>query len=126
MGFLIRTAATAITFAVVAYLLPAIDYGDSIQTLIIVAVIAGLLNGFVKPIIKIFALPLTMATFGLFSVIINAAMLLLIAWVSDLFGVDFVVGGFPPEFGLGAITTALIGGILVSIVGSIVGMVIKD
>lgn len=126
MGFLIRTAATAITFAVVAYLLPGIDYGNQITTLIIVAVIAGLLNAFVKPIIKAFSLPLTMMTFGLFGIVINAAMLLLIALVADLVGVEFVVGGFPPDFGLSAITTALIGGILISIVGTIVGMVVHD
>lgn len=126
MGFLIRTAATAITFAVVAYLLPGIDYGNEITTLVIVAVIAGLLNAFVKPIIKAFSLPLTMMTFGLFGIVINAVMLLLIAFVTDLIGVEFIVGGFPPDISLSAITTAVIGGILISIVGTIVGMVVHD
>jgi putative membrane protein len=126
MGFLIRTAATAITFAVVAYLLPAISYGGEITTLIVVSVIAGLLNAFVKPIIKIFTLPLTMATLGLFGVVINAVILLLLAFVTDFLDVEFVVGGFPPDFSLSAITTAIIGGILVSIVGAIVGMVVHD
>lgn len=126
MGFLIRTAATAITFAVVAYLLPAISYGGEITTLIVVSVIAGLLNAFVKPILKIFTLPLTMATLGLFGVVINAVILLLLAFVTDFLDVEFIVGGFPPDFSLSAITTALIGGVLVSIVGAIVGMVVHD
>jgi len=126
MGFLIRTAATAITFAIVAYLLPQIDYGDSIPTLIVVAIIAGLLNGFVKPILGAFSLPLSMMTFGLFGIVINAAMLLLIAFIADVIGVTFVVGGFPPELGLSAITSALIGAVLISVVGAIVGMVVRD
>lgn len=126
MGFLIRTAATAITFAIVAYLLPQIDYGDSIPMLIVVAIIAGLLNGFVKPILGAFSLPLSMMTFGLFGIVINAAMLLLIAFIADVIGVTFVVGGFPPELGLSAITSALIGAVLISVVGAIVGMVVRD
>jgi putative membrane protein len=125
-GFLIGTAATAITFAIVAYLLPQIDYGDNLPGLIVVAIIAGVVNGFIKPIVKLFSLPLTMATLGLFGLVINAALLLLIAWLSDLVGVTFTVGGFPPDFGIDALTGALIGGIAITVVGAVVGMVVHD
>lgn len=125
-GFLIRTIATAITVAIVAYLYPAIDYGGSIPTLIVVAIIAGLINAFVKPIIGAFALPITMMTYGLFGFVINAVALLAIAFVADLVGFTFTVGGFPPDFGLSAIVAALIGSIAISIVGTLVGMVIRD
>ncbi len=125
-GFLIRTAATAITFAVVAFLLPQISYGDSIPTLIVVAIIAGLVNAYVKPIIGAFSLPLTMMTFGTFGIIVNAALLLAIAFVADLAGFEFTVGGFPPDFGLSTIVAAVIGSIAISIVGTIVGMVVRD
>ena len=125
-GFLIGTAATAITFAIVAYLLPQIDYGDNLPGLIVVAVIAGVVNGFIKPIIKLFSLPLTMATLGLFGLVINAGLLLLIAWLSDLVGVTFTVGGFPPDFGIDALVGALIGGIAITVVGAVVGMVVHD
>jgi putative membrane protein len=126
MSFIIGTIATAITFAIVAYLLPDIDYGDNIVSLLVLSVIAGVINGFIKPIVKLFSLPLTMATLGLFGLIINAALLLLLAWVSSLFNIDFTVGGFPPDFGLAAITAAFIGGIAISIVGAVVGLVIHD
>lgn len=125
-GFIIGTAATAITFAVVAYLLPQIDYGDNIPGLIVLAVIAGVVNGFIKPIIKLFSLPLTMATLGLFGLVINAGLLLLIAWIASLVNVEFTVGGYPPDFGIDAIVAAFIGGIAITIVGSIVGMVVHD
>ena len=96
-GFIIGTAATAITFAVVAYLLPQIDYGDNLPGLIVLAIIAGVVNGFIKPVVKILSLPLTMVSFGLFGLVINAALLLLIAWAADLVHVTFTVGDFPPK-----------------------------
>lgn len=126
MGFIISTIATAITFAVVAYVLPAIDFGGDLVNLLVLAVIAGLVNGLIKPIVKLFSLPLTMMTLGLFGIVINAALLLLIAWIADLVGITFTVGGFPPDFGLAAIGAALVGAIAMSIVGAIVGLVVHD
>lgn len=126
MSLIIGTIATAITFAIVAYLLPQIDYGDDVVNLLILSVVAGVLNGLVKPVVKIFSLPLTMMTMGSFGLIINAGMLLLLAFVTDLVGVDFTVGGFPPDFGLATITAAVIGGIALSVVGSVVGLVVRD
>jgi putative membrane protein len=125
-AFIVGTIATAITFAIVAYLLPQIDYGDSIPGLIVVALIAGVVNGFVKPVVKLFSLPLTMMTLGLFGLVINAVLLLLIAWVASLLGVTFTVGGFPPDISIDAIIAAIIGGIAISIVGSVVNMAVPD
>jgi putative membrane protein len=125
-GFIIGTVATAITFWVVAYLLPQIDYGGDLVGLAILAVIAGIVNGLIKPIVKLFSLPLTVMTLGLFGLVINAGMLLLIAWLSDLVGLTFSVGGFPPDLSIDALVAALIGGIAITIVGSIVGLVVHD
>ena len=125
-GFIIGTLATAVTFAIVAYLLPQIDYGDNISGLIVVALIAGVVNGLIKPIIKVFSLPLTMMTFGLFGLVINAGLLLLIAWVSSLVGITFTVGGFTPDLSIDAIVAAVIGGIAISIVGALVGRAVPD
>ncbi|MEX1172026.1 MAG: phage holin family protein [Chloroflexota bacterium] len=126
MGFIIGTIATAITFGIVAYLLPQISYGDDVVNLLVIAVIAGLVNGFIKPAIKMFSFPLTMMTFGLFGLVINAALLLVIAFIADIVGIPFTVGGFPPDFGLSTIVAAFIGAIALSIVGSIVNMVVPD
>ncbi len=126
MSFIISTIATAITFFVVAYLLPQIDFDGNIPGLLVLSVIAGLVNGLIKPIVKLFSLPLTVMTLGLFGIVINAGLLLLIAWLSDLVGIAFTVGGFPPDFSLSAIVAAFIGAIALSIVGAIVGRVVKD
>jgi putative membrane protein len=125
-GFILGTIATAITFAVVSYVLPAIDYGGDVRGLVIVSIIAGLVNGLIKPVVKILSFPLNMMTLGLFGIVINAALLLLIAWISDLFGIKFDIGGFPPHFSADTIVTAVIGGIAISVVGSLVSMAVRD
>jgi putative membrane protein len=82
------------------------------QSTIIVAVILGLLNGFVKPTISLIALPLTMLTLGLFSIVINSALLLLTSWIAKNFNeVSFYVNDF---------LSAVFGAIIISIVSIVV------
>jgi putative membrane protein len=82
---------------------------------VVVALIFGLVNTFVKPILKLLTLPITMVTLGLFLLVINALMLLLTGWISDQLDLGFVVDGFLP---------ALLGAVVVSIVGFLLSMVI--
>lgn len=82
---------------------------------VVVAVIFGLVNTFVKPILRLLTLPITMITLGLFLLVINALMLLLTGWISDQLDLGFVVDGFFP---------ALLGAIVISIVGFLLSMVI--
>jgi putative membrane protein len=125
-GFIVRTIVTAIAVAIVAYVYPAIDYGNELVNLAVVAVILGLVNGFVKPIIGLLSLPLNLMTFGLFGFVINAVLLLAVAAVTDALGFTFVVGGFPPDLGISAIVAAVIGSIAISIVSAVVSMVVPD
>ena len=97
-GFIIGTIATAITFAIVAYLLPQIDYGDNLTGLIIVAVIAGVVNGVIKPIIKLFGCFFYIITLGLFALFVNAMLFLLVEWLADLIDLPFRVDGFWSAF----------------------------
>jgi putative membrane protein len=116
-GFVIGTIATAIAFAVMIWLLPNIDYkGDVVPGLLIIALIAGVVNGLIKPIVRLLALPVRMATLGLVGFVINAGMLLLIAWISDKLDISFTIAGFPP----------VVGSIVLSIVSTVIGLVIHD
>ncbi len=131
IGFIIRTIVIAIAVAAVAYLYPSISYGDDLPTLVAVAVVLGLLNAFVKPLLTVLSIPINLVTFGLFGVAINAALLLAAAWLISTFDVidsldTFVVGGFPPELSLSAIVAAVVGAVAISIVGAVVGMVVPD
>jgi putative membrane protein len=126
-GFVINTVVTAAAFAAMAYLLqPNIQYQGDITGILVLAVIAGLVNGLIKPIIKVLSLPIRLATLGLFTFVINAAMLLLIAWLAGKLSIDFTIHGFPPDFTFDAFVWALIGSVVLSIVSTIIGFLVHD
>ena len=82
---------------------------------ILVALIFGLVNTFLKPILRLLTLPITMVTFGLFLLVLNALLLLLVGWISTELSLGLMVEGFLP---------ALLGSIVISIVGFLLSMVI--
>ena len=83
---------------------------NNYTTAIIVAVVLGLLNTFVKPILKILSFPITLLTLGLFLLVINV----IIIYMADFFIPGFAVSGFLPP---------LIFSFVLSIVGSVLGMI---
>jgi putative membrane protein len=84
---------SAIAVGLTAWLLPGVTIEPWWWT-IIVAIVLGLLNAVVKPIIKLFALPITILTLGLFTLVINALIVLLCAWLVPAFKVDGFVSAF--------------------------------
>jgi putative membrane protein len=105
---------------------PAVDdlmkvRGDWWQVLV-VALILALINSYLKPILKMLSFPITLLTMGLFAFILNAALLLLVAFIAGLVKIDFTIGGFPPDFTLNTIIGAVIGSIVISIVSIVLGM----
>jgi putative membrane protein len=125
-GFILGTLATAVAFAIMTYLLPNLDYTGEITGLIVLALIAGVVNGLIKPIVKLLSLPVRLATLGLFSFVINAAMLLLIAWIGGQLDIGFTIAKFPPDFSLDAVVWALVGSVVLSIISSLIGHFVPD
>ena len=82
---------------------------------LVVALIFGLVNTIIRPILRLLTLPITMITLGLFLIVINALMLLLTGAISDQLSLGFTVDGF---------VAALLGSLVISIVGTILAMVI--
>lgn len=120
--FLLKTIANAVALAVAVWLLADITVsgdstGDRTITLLLVALIFGVVNVVVKPIAKVLSFPVLVLTLGLFALVINALMLLLTSWVADKVDVGFHVEGFG---------TALLGGLIVSIVSWGMEMVLPD
>ena len=123
MGLLLRAVVTAVAIAVTAFLLyphiqwGLVDYGQGELgrwlSLLLTAIVLGLVNGFVKPILLIISLPLTCATLGLFIFVINALMLMLVSLIPQL--------GFSVENFL----WALIGSVLISLVSGLLSKVVK-
>jgi putative membrane protein len=89
---------------------------------VVVALILAVINSYVKPIVKALSFPITLLTLGLFSLVLNALLLLLVAWVADKINVNFTIGGFPPNFTADAFVGALLGSIVISLVSIVLGM----
>lgn len=81
MGFIIKVLVTALAVYIAAHFLPGVHLNNDAKTIIIVALVLALLNSFVKPILIILTIPVTIATLGLFLLVINALMVI---WVSRL------------------------------------------
>lgn len=114
---------TGLALWVTSLIYKSISFGadPQIATVIIVAAILGLANALFKPAIKLLSLPLTLLTFGLFGLIVNGLLLLALAFVAHELGLKFTVGGFPPKLGIDALIAAVVGGIILSIVSTIIG-----
>ena len=88
-----------------------------------VALIFGLVNTYLRPIVKALSLPISLLTMGAAGLAINAAMLLLVAFLSKGLSLPFTIAKFPPTLNADAFVDALIGGILISIVATVLTMV---
>ncbi len=106
MKLLIGWIVNAIALYVAVALVPGIAV-SSWQILILAAAVIGIVNTFIKPIVQIVSLPITVLTIGIFALIINAAMLGLSAWLVP----GFTVVGFWSAF-LGAIILSLVSTVL--------------
>jgi|SRR5690606_24395014 len=111
MDFLLRTLATAVALWV-ATIVPGISLtGDTawqnILTLLVVALIFGVINAVLKPIIKVVGCVFYVLTLGLIALVVNALLFLLTGWIADQLSLPFEVDGFWPAF-WGAIVVALV------------------
>lgn len=111
VGFLIRTAATAVALWI-ATLVPGIALtGDtfltSALTLIVVAVIFGVINAVLKPLIQLVGCVFYVLTLGLIALVVNALLFMLTGWIADQLNLPFEVDGFWPAF-WGAIVVGVV------------------
>ncbi|WP_298323449.1 phage holin family protein [Haloactinopolyspora sp.] len=85
---------------------------NQVVTLLIVALIFGVVNAVIKPIVKLLSLPLLILTLGLFTLIVNALMFWLTSWIADVLDVPFHVDGFFWEAVLGALVVSVVSWLL--------------
>ncbi|MER5749456.1 phage holin family protein [Streptomyces sp. NPDC002088] len=121
-NFVVKTIANAGALAVAVWLLDKITLtggstGKKVGTLILVALVFGLVNFLVKPVVKVLTFPLFILTLGLITLVVNALMLLLTSWVCDKLDLSFHVEGF---------WTAVVGGLIISIVSWALNVVLPD
>lgn len=111
--FLIRLFVNALALTAAAGLIDGIEMSGGFWDVLLVALVFGVVNAFLKPILLVFSFPLLVLTLGLFALVVNALLLLLTARILD----DFAVTGF------GA---AVLGSIVISLVTMLLGGVLED
>lgn len=125
--FIVGTIVTAIAFYILVEYIPGfVEYDGDLVGLLAIAVIFGLVNGVIGPVIKILALPISFMTMGLVGFAINGGLLLLTAWLAKQMDLGLTVGGFPPDFTADTVVAAVVGAAILGVVSSVVGMVVPD
>jgi putative membrane protein len=121
---LLRLVINAVALLVTAWIIPGIHLGAARPhpnkhdwtTLLIVALIFGLVNALIRPIVFLLSLPLEILTLGLFTFVINAFMLLLTSWIAQGMGLGFRVDGF---------LAALLGALIISVVSFVLSRALR-
>jgi len=112
VGFLLRAAITALGLWVASEIFDGLQF-ESPAKLIVAAILLGIVNAFVRPLAFILTLPLTVLTLGFFLLVLNAAMVGLVAWIVP----GFVISGFWTAVGA-ALIVSLVSWAASSAIGS--------
>ncbi len=110
--FIFRLVLNALALMVVTNLIPGITI-QSFPYAILAALVIGLVNALVRPLLELLSLPITILTLGLFSLVINALMFALAAWITP----GFTVVGFGPAFW---------GGLLYAVLATVISWMVKE
>jgi putative membrane protein len=112
-NLLIRIFVNAVAMWLAAALIPGLALKGDLISVLIVALLFGLVNAFIRPIVMVLSLPALVLTLGFFTLVVNALML----WVTSAFTHRLYVGGFWPAFW---------GGLVISIVSAVLSGWLKD
>ncbi len=128
LRFFARVLINALALWVAAWLLPGMELGSeaaveasgndtmgSILSYLFVGLVFGVVNALVRPVVSLLSLPLTILTLGLFTIVINAAMLMLTSWLTSFTPIRFTVDDF--------FWTAILGAIVISLVSLVAGTI---
>jgi putative membrane protein len=123
MGILIRLAISAVSLWIATLVIDGINVttdstGKKIGTLVLVAAIFGVVNGVLRPIIKVVGCAFYLLTLGLIALVVNGALFLLSSWIADQLGLPFHVDNFWPS--------AVLGALLVGVISWLLNMVVPD
>lgn len=119
MRLLLRWVITSVALFAAAWVVPGIEVdSDAWWVYVAMAVILGLVNAVVKPILKFLSCPLILLTLGLFVFVVNALALWFASWLAvNVFDVGFRVEGFVPAF---------LGALVVTVVSLVLGVFVPD
>jgi putative membrane protein len=113
---LLRWLINGVALYMASELVQGIDLVGGWEVLAAMALIFGLVNALIRPILKLLTCPLIILTLGLFTLVINALMLMLASWLGRTFGLGFYVEGFWPAF-WGALVISVVSFVLTLLIG---------
>lgn len=114
---LLRWIVNAIALWAAIEIVPGIHHDGTGASLLAIALIFGLVNALVRPLLMFLTCPLIVLTMGLFILIINTIMLALTEWLSGIFNLGLTIDGFWPTF---------LGALVISVVSAVINLLIKD
>ncbi len=123
MKFLLKVVINAVAIWLATLVLDGLEVvgGDETAQRVLVflgvALVFGVVNAIVKPVVKLFSLPLYILTLGLFTLVVNAAMLLLVGWLSEQTDYGLRIDSF---------WTALVGGLIISVASFVMSLAVRD
>jgi putative membrane protein len=115
--FILRWVINAIALFLAVYLVPGVNLEGGWVSILWLALIFGLINAFLRPLLKLLTCPLIILTLGLFTLLINTFLFWLTSQVGQAFGIGFTIDGFWPAF---------LGGLVVTAVSVIMSLILKD
>jgi putative membrane protein len=115
--FLFRWGINAVALYVAIWFVPGIELHGSWVSILWLALILGLLNALLRPLLKLLTCPLIILTLGLFTIVINTVMLMLTSTIGQSFGIGLTVDGF---------WTAVLGSLVISVVSVIMSLIFHD
>lgn len=115
--FILRWVINAVAIFLAIRFVPGISLQSGWAGVIWLALIFGLVNAFLRPLLKLLTCPLIIVTLGLFTLLINTFLFWLTGQIGQFFGIAITIDGFWPAF---------LGGLIVSIVSVVLTLILKD
>lgn len=118
MRILVRLAINAAAFWVTATVLPNLEIDGGARNLVLVALVFGLVNTFIRPVARLLTLPLRAMTLGLFTLVVNGLMVVITTWIVGVLSLE---GGFVSQT-----LTAIAAAAIISVVSAVLGWIVPD
>ena len=115
--FLLRLVINALALYAAVWFVPGLRHEGGPARFLLVAMLFGVVNSLLRPLLTILTCPLVVATLGLFTLVINALLLMVTGWLSETWNLGFSVSGFVP---------ALLGGIIIGVTSTVVALFLRE
>jgi putative membrane protein len=112
---LVHWLLNAVALWVAAAVIPGLGFSGGLGRLLLVAAVFGIINSTLRPLLTVLTCPLIVVTLGLFTLVLNAFMLLVTGWLSESWNLGFTVSGF---------WAAFLGGLVIGLVSMLISLLL--